>query len=401
MTKKRIHFYNQQEEKLSALITFPDTSKPHNFVLFAHCFTCNKNLTAIKNITRSLTQLGFAVFSFDFTGLGSSEGDFKETNFSSNIDDLVSAAAFMEQEFEAPSIIVGHSLGGAAAVFAGNAIESIKAVATIGAPSAPDHVKHLFIEKVEEIKKEGIADVNIGGRPFKVKSQFLEDIQSKNMNEVLKASRKALLVIHSPQDATVSIENAKEIYQNAHHPKSFISIDKADHLLTKKKDSLYVGNIIAGWAERYIDVLEIETVNTAFQVAGCLGNEGFTTEITAGKHHFTADEPEKVGGDDFGPSPYELLSASLIACTAMTLRMYANRKEWELEKVIVHVNHGKDYSDDMEEKSSGKVDVFERKIELFGNLNEMQKARLIEIADKCPVHKTLEAQAEITTTLIK
>jgi len=402
MSIQNIKFKNNQGQDLSARITLPDDQKPHNYALFAHCFTCNKNLTAIKNITRSMTQAGFAVFSFDFTGLGNSEGAFEETNFSSNIDDLISAAHYLEEYEKSPTVIIGHSLGGAAAIFAGNQIHSVTAIATIGAPSAPEHVQHLFGGQLEVIKAEGEAQVNIGGRSFKVKEQFLKDVNAQNMKQVLSESRKALLVLHSPQDEIVNIENAKEIYLNAHHPKSFISVDRADHLLMNKADSAYVGNVISGWAQRYINTPKKIQIDTAHQVAVCIGNEGFTSEITAGRHILTADEPEKVGGDDFGPSPYDYVSSGLGACTAMTLRMYADRKKWDLQKVIVHVNYGKDYAEDLVsgKRSSGKIDQFERSIELLGNLDETQKQRLLEIADKCPVHKTLESTAQIKTQLI-
>ncbi len=397
----KVNFPNKNGQQLAARLELPSNQEAHNFAIFAHCFTCNKNLSAVRNIGRALNNEGIAVLRFDFTGLGESEGDFENTNFSSNIEDLSAAADYLTKHYKAPSILIGHSLGGAAVIFAGKKIESIQAIATIGAPSSPSHVKHLFKSNVAEIKKTGIAEVFIGGRSFTVKKEFLEDIEAKNMESKVKSLRKPLLVIHSPQDETVGVQNAKEIYQYAHHPKSFISIDGADHLLTNKKDSSYVGNVIAGWAERYITIPEKEQLKSNHQVAVSIGNEDFTSEIIAGKHLLIADEPENVGGRGFGPSPYEYVSSGLGACTAMTLRMYADRKEWDLQKVIVHINHGKDYSSDAEEveNSQKKIDIFDRKIEIYGDLDDEQKAKLLSIANKCPVHKTLSNNSEIKTEL--
>ena len=404
MSIQKVSFSNSNGLSLSARLEFPDNQEPHNFAIFAHCFTCNKNLSAVRNISRALNKEGIAVLRFDFTGLGDSEGEFVDTNFSTNIEDLIAASEFLTKDFMAPSILIGHSLGGAAVIFAAKLINSIKAVATIGAPSSPDHVQHLFSSEVNTIKKEGVSEVNIGGRPFHISDKFIEDIESKSMETCVKSLRKPILIIHSPQDETVGIQNAKELYHYAHHPKSFISIDGADHLMSRKKDSEYVGGVIAGWVDRYIEIPEKEKIATQYQVAVSLGNSGFTSEIKAGRHQLTADEPESVGGNDFGPSPYEYVSSGLGACTAMTLRMYADRKKWELEKVIVHVNHGKEYARDFEEIESkegdlSKIDVFKREIELYGNLDEKQRKRLMEIADKCPVHKSLHNSSIIKTTL--
>lgn len=401
MASQKISFTNSKGEKLAARLELPIDQKPHSYALFAHCFTCNKNLTAVRNIARALNQNGVAVVRFDFTGLGESEGDFEDTNFSSNIDDLVAAAQHMQNEYQAPKIIIGHSLGGAASVFAASKIESIEAVVTIGAPSDPSHVSHLLNSKIGEIQESGIASVSIGGRDFTVKKQFLEDIESKNMARILKELRKPLLVMHSPQDTTVGINNAAEIYQAAHHPKSFVSLDGADHLLTNKEDSVYVGNLIASWVQRYIPLPEKERLLSDHQVAVRTGEEGYTTEIKAGKHHLIADEPESVGGNNYGPTPYGMLLSSLGACTSMTLRMYADRKGWDLKEVKVHLNHNRIHSDDCEvcESQSAKIDQIDRIIELEGNLDDKQRKRLLQIADKCPVHKTLHNQIHVSTSL--
>jgi uncharacterized OsmC-like protein/esterase/lipase len=340
----------------------------------------------VRNISKALTQRGFGVLRFDFTGLGESEGDFADTNFSSNIDDLVAAGRYMESELEAPSLIVGHSLGGAAVIFAAKELDSVRAVATIGAPSSPEHVQHLIQSGVPEIEEKGEAQLNIGGRPFTIKKQFLEDISGVNMQATIKSLRKPILVAHSPQDDTVGINNAAEIYSAAMHPKSFLSLDGADHLLSNAADSRYVGQMIAAWAERYIDTEESADLKTTHQVLVHSDVEsGYTLDIQAGKHTFKADEPESIGGNDFGPTPYDLLLASLGACTAITMRMYANRK-----------GHLQDCEDC--ESSNSKIDVIERYIEIKGNLDEKQRQRMMQIADKCPVHKTLHSEIRVVTT---
>ncbi|SKB40427.1 bifunctional alpha/beta hydrolase/OsmC family protein [Maribacter arcticus] len=401
MSFEKVTFTNSQGKQLDARLEFPTNQVAHTYAVFAHCFTCNKNFSAVRNISRALVNKGIAVLRFDFTGLGQSEGDFEETNFSSNVSDLVHAANFLEDNYKAPSLLVGHSLGGAAVIFAAVELDSVAAVATVGAPSSPAHVQHLFKSSVDEIKETGKAKVNIGGRDFTIKKDFLDDIESKPMKGILKNMRKPFLVMHSPQDTIVGIENAKELYQFAHHPKSFVSIDKADHLLMNSEDSTYVGNVIAGWAERYLEIPKRQKLKTAHQVAVSIGNEGFTTEIVSGNHLLIADEPTGFGGNDFGPSPYDYVSSGLGACTAMTLRMYATRKNWDLQKVVVHVDHGKEHAPDSENTSTvKKIDTFKRKIEVFGNLDEKQRNRLLEIADKCPVHKTLSSEAQIITEFI-
>ncbi|HDZ06844.1 hypothetical protein LCGC14_0050300 [marine sediment metagenome] len=398
---EKVSFTNSQGKQLAARLELPNNQAAHSYAIFAHCFTCNKNFSAVRNISRALVNKGIAVLRFDFTGLGESEGDFEETNFSSNVTDLIDAANFLEANYKAPSLLIGHSLGGAAVIFAASELESVLAVATVGAPSSPAHVQHLFKSNVAEINATGKAKVNIGGRDFTIKKDFIDDIESKPMQDILKNMRKPFLVIHSPQDTIVGIENAQELYHYAHHPKSFVSIDKADHLLMNNEDSTYVGNVIAGWAERYLDIPKRQELKTAHQVAVSIGNEGFTSEIVSGKHLLIADEPVSFGGNDFGPSPYDYVSSGLGACTAMTLRMYATRKKWDLQKVIVHVDHGKEHAPDSENISTvKKIDTFKRKIELFGILDDTQRKRLLEIADKCPVHKTLESEAIIITELV-
>jgi putative redox protein len=401
MPSQKIYFKNTSTEQLAARLELPVNQQPVAYALFAHCFTCNKNLTAVRNISRSLNLNGIAVLRFDFTGLGESEGDFADTNFSSNVQDLVSAAKFLEENYQAPSLLVGHSLGGAAVIAAAEHLPSVKAVATIGAPFDPSHVSHLFAAGIEEIKEEGIANVQIGGRPFTVKKQFLEDIKEANLTTKLENFNRALLIMHSPQDMTVEVENAAKIYLAAKHPKSFVTLDGADHLLTNKEDSQYAGEVIGTWVKRYLDIQPKEILKPEKTVAVRLAGEGYTTEVMVRHHHLTADEPASVGGNDFGPGPYELVAAGLGACTVMTLKMYARRKKWDLQEVTVHLDHFKDYKEDAEatENPKSKIDYFQRVIDIKGDLDDEQRARLLEIADRCPVHRTLHSEVKIETKL--
>ena len=403
MNLQKIEFQNREGQKLVGRLELPVDRHPHNFAIFAHCFTCNKNLAAVKNIGRALTSNGFGVLRFDFTGLGESEGDFADTNFSGNVEDLVAAADYLAENHTTPTLLVGHSLGGAAVLFAAADIPSIKAVATIGAPSNPVHVKHLFKSNLEEIEASGKAKVNLSGRDFTIKKQFLDDLESKSLPETAKQLRKALLIMHSPQDDTVGIKNAEEIYLAARHPKSFVSLDGADHLLMNKKDSIYTGEVIAGWAKRYVDLPDEDQLKTKHQVVASLDKEdGFTTAMKVGNHYMVADEPISYDGNDFGPSPYELVSAGLSACTAMTVQMYTKRKDWPLDNIEVHTSYGKDHATDCEdcEADTAKIDTFHREIKLTGDLDEKQKNRILEIADKCPVHKTLYSETQVITKLI-
>ncbi|RDY61188.1 bifunctional alpha/beta hydrolase/OsmC family protein [Flagellimonas nanhaiensis] len=405
MSLQKVNFKNKNGENLVGRLELPADRHPHNFAIFAHCFTCTKNLLAVKNISKALTANGFAVLRFDFTGLGESEGDFSDTNFSGNVEDLVAAADFLKENYSAPTLLIGHSLGGAAAIFAAQDIPSISAVATIGAPSNPVHVKHLLQSGLDEIQSKGEAVVNLGGRDFKIKQQFIQDLQEQSLPKVAKNLRKPLLILHSPQDITVEIKNAEEIYVAAHHPKSFVSLDGADHLLSNKKDSAYVGEVISGWAKRYLLVPEKvdSSLSTKHQVIASLdGEDGYTTQMKVGNHHMIADEPESFGGSDFGPSPYEFLSAGLSACTVMTIQMYARRKGWPVDNVEVHTSYDKSHAEDCQncEEDSAKIDTFHREIKLTGNLDEKQKKRIMQIADKCPVHKTLHSEVQVLNKLV-
>ncbi|HCX22654.1 MAG: osmotically inducible protein C [Flammeovirgaceae bacterium] len=399
MRSQKVTFSNNEGQKLSGIIDFPLIGEPKCYAIFAHCFTCSKNLKAVDNISTALTLTGVAVLRFDFTGLGQSEGEFASTNFSSNLSDLHAAYNYLEQLFEAPKMMIGHSLGGAAVLHVSGELEAVQAVITIGAPADPEHVKHLFEDGGKKIRDLGEAEVNIGGRPFVLRKQFLDDIGKRDSNEVIKDLNKALLILHSPQDDIVGIDNAAQIYDAAMHPKSFITLDGANHLMTNEDDSSYVGSIISPWAKRYVDFDEKKNLAPEGEVWTRLSGNGFLTEITAGKHQSVADEPKGSGGTDLGPSPYGYLLSALGACTAMTLRMYADYKKIDLQEVEVQLTHDKVHASDGEqtESSKGKIDQIKRRIRLEGNLSDQERKRLTEIADKCPVHKTLTGKPQIIT----
>lgn len=402
MKRNKVTFSNKNKEQLEGYLDLPLDQEPHNFAVFAHCFTCSKNLIAIGNISKALTRAGFGVLRFDFTGLGESEGDFADTNFSGNIEDLVEAARYLEQNYQAPSILIGHSLGGTATIFAADQLESVKTVATIGAPSDPEHVKHLIKSNKDEIRKKGEAKVNIGGRDFTIKKQFLDDLENKPLKEIVHNFNKALLVMHSPQDKIVDIANAEKIYKAAFHPKSYISLDGADHLISDKKDSQYVGQLIGTWTSRYVEIPSQPRIKSKSQVVASLGAEDkFTTNMLSGKHSLTADEPKKSGGNDFGPNPYDYVASGLAACTSMTMQMYANHKKWDLQNVTVHINHSKEHAEDCQncEDSKSKIDTFTKYIAVEGDLSKKQRNRLMEIADRCPVHRTLTSEIRIVSHL--
>ena len=395
-------FPNAGGANLTAQLDLPDTGDPKAFALFAHCFTCGRDLTAARNISRSLVALGFGVLRFDFTGLGESEGNFPDTTFSSNVEDLISASEFLADKYEAPKILIGHSLGGAAVLQAASSIPSAVAIATVGAPCEPGHVKKLLGNSLDEIQRTGSAQVSLAGRSFTIRSQFLDDLNEVRMKETIRGLNRALLVCHSPIDQTVGIDNAGRIFDEALHPKSFLSLDTANHLLTDPRDSQYVGSVIGTWAARFIEESRPPSPSPSDDgVSVCIGREHYRTEIMAGSHSLTADEPQSLGGTGRGGTPYDLLLSALRACTAITLRMYADRKEWPLEEARVRLRHAKVHANDCEECESkdGRVDVIDREIELTGQLDAEQLLRLLEIADRCPVHRTLHSQIVVRTEL--
>jgi uncharacterized OsmC-like protein/esterase/lipase len=397
MEYKKVTFKNKSGLDISGRMDLPADKEPFAYALFAHCFTCTKNLKAVAHICRALTDRGLAVLRFDFTGLGDSEGDFSETNFSSNIEDLVAAADFMKENFEAPAILIGHSLGGAAVLHAGSRIESALAVVTIGAPADPAHLKHSLKGSRKKIEKEGQAEISIGGKAFTVKKQFLEDLEKIQMQKAIRKLKKPLLILHSPIDEIVDPENAATIFKAAFHPKSFISLDKSDHLLSNEADAIYIGSVIAAWAEKYVDMSEkrkwIEDPKDN-RILARIGQTLYRTDILANGHHFVADEPRAVGGGNLGPTPYDLLVSGLGACTCMTLRMYADRKKWPVESISVNLKHQKIHADECQscETESGKLDRIDLEIDIRGDLDQDQKKRMLEIAEKCPVHRTLHSE---------
>ena len=399
-----VSFKNASGQTLAGRLDSPANGRPRAYALYASCFTCGKDVRAAVNIGRALAREGIATLRFDFAGLGESEGSFADTTFSTNVSDLKAAAAFLAANYEAPKILVGHSLGGAAVLAAAKDIPSSVAVATIAAPANPEHVAGLLGPARETIEEQGEADVILVGRKFHFKKAFLDDLPQHPWREYLHSMRKALLVFHSPVDQTVNISNAAEIFTAALHPKSFVSLNEADHLLTKETDSEYVGLILGAWASKYLGELGMQPLASPAmdgEVIAHIGEEHYRSDIYAGPHRLTADEPRDAGGTDTGPNPYGLLTAALGACTTITVRMYADRKQWPLKGLKVRLTHDKIYAKDCAEceQKEGKVDSFERVLELEGDLTPEQRQRLLEIADKCPVHNTLSHVSRISTRL--
>lgn len=401
MAKQAVRFENAEGLALEGTIHWP-LGETRAMVLFAHCFTCTANVRAAVGIARALNEVGFAVLAFDFTGLGASEGEFADSNFSSNVTDLEAAAEYLSREHRAPEVLIGHSLGGTAALAAARRVPSCRAVVTIGAPARAAHVAHLLA--ADTVHERGVARVDIGGRPFLIKRQLLEDIERQAEPEALRGLRRALLVMHSPHDEIVSIDNAGEIFTHALHPKSFVSLDHADHLLSRDEDIHYAARVIAAWAGRFLDADDEDLSRARPNPPGVIaetGQAGFTTELRAGRHRLTADEPVDFGGADLGPTPYELLGAALASCTSMTLQMYARHKGLDLEAAMVEVTHDKIHAEDCAncETKTGKIDRFSRKISLTGRLDAATRQRLMEIADRCPVHRSLSSEISIEAAL--
>ncbi len=401
MRTERLDFANSKGEKLAALIDLP-LGKPAAFALFAHCFTCGKDNLAAKRISERLALCGIGVLRFDFTGLGMSEGEFANTHFSSNVDDLVAAADHLRKTYGAPTILIGHSLGGAAILAAAHRISDARAVVTIAAPSDPAHVVGLFKEHINKIREQGEVEVALAGRPFRIKREFLDDVAEQRIDDCLINLHKALLIFHSPTDDIVGIDNATRIFVTAKHPKSFVSLVGADHLLSKRTDAVYVANVIAAWVERYLKQpaeRSNEQIEAGIVLVRETGNGKLQQEVTSGPHRFLADEPVKSGGQDSGPSPYDLLLAGLGACTSMTLRLYADNKKLPLDRVSVRLTHNKIHAEDCLdcETKVGMLDRIDRNITLEGALSAEDRKRLMEIADKCPVHRTLKSEIDIRT----
>ncbi len=402
MPAEKFDFSGTDGQKLAALLDRPDGAT-RAVALFAHCFTCGKDIRAARRIAEGLKMHGIAVLRFDFTGLGGSEGEFANTTFSSNVDDLVAAADHLRQTLAAPAILIGHSLGGAAVLAAAHRIAEARAVVTIGAPFDPAHVAGLFGGRLPEIDAKGEIEVTLHGRPFRIRRTLLDDIAEQNLAARIASLHKALLIFHAPTDEIVGIENASRIFIAAKHPKSFISLTGADHLLSRRSDDAYVANVIAAWAERYLEMpVEAEAEEEAAPgtvIVRETRRGTFQQDVISGKHHLVADEPVQVGGLDSGPGPYDLLLAALGACTSMTLRLYADRKKLPLTRTSVRLRHNKIHAADCAEceTKEGMIDRIERVITLEGDLDVGQRARLVEMADKCPVHRTLKSEVDIRT----
>lgn len=402
MPTERITFPGHDGSQLAARLDLPDG--PHlATAIFAHCFTCGKDIPAARRIAARLSSIGIAVLRFDFTGLGHSGGEFANTSFTSNVQDLIAANGYLSQRGMEPSLMIGHSLGGAAVLKAAAALKNIKAVTTLGAPFDPQHVTHNFADAIPRIMSDGAAEVCLGGRPFRIGKDFIEDVAQGEMTTAIAHLGAALLVLHAPRDEIVSIDNASQIFLAAKHPKSFVTLDSADHLITRGEDAEYAADVIATWARRYISLTPPAPPPGAPE--GVLrvseaDKDGYLTDITSSDgHHLIADEPKAYGGTNKGLSPYGFLSAGLGACTSMTIRMYARRKGWPLDHVSVDVSHNKVHAQDADTTVGEKIDLWRRRISLSGKLSEDQRKRLLEIADKCPVHRTLERSSTVITEL--
>jgi uncharacterized OsmC-like protein/pimeloyl-ACP methyl ester carboxylesterase len=402
MPTDRFTFVGHAGDILAARLDMPDG--PHvATALMAHCFTCGKDIPAARRIAARLAGMGIAVLRFDFTGLGHSGGEFENTSFSSNVADLHAAVDALAARGMAPSLLIGHSLGGAAVLRAAGDIDSVKAVATIGAPFDPGHVTHNFEDALDRIAQDGVSEVTLGGRVLKISRDFVEDVRAERLAPAIAGMKKALLVLHAPRDTIVGLENATQIFLAAKHPKSFVTLDDADHLVTRAADAEYAAEVISAWATRYLElrfpappVGAPEGITRVSEIdAG-----GFLQDVQAGPHHHAlADEPTSYGGTNRGMTPYQFVAAGLGACTSMTIRMYARRKNWPLSHVSVDVLFDRVHAQDADGRNT-PLDTFTRRIRLQGALDEIQRARLLEIANKCPVHRTLEGGAHVITELV-
>lgn len=406
MKKIKLNIINREGNLLFSRLYTPANGEVNKIAIFAHCFTCSSSLSVVKNICQELTKFGISVLSFDFTGLGHSEGDFSETNVSTNISDILDINEYLSKHYSPASILIGHSLGGAAVLLSANLMPNLEAIVTIAAPSYASHVIKHFYNAEERILKEGEATILIGERPFNIKKEFLEDLTKHDITEEVHNLNKPLLILHSPQDVIVEIENAASIYHKARHPKSFISLNGSDHLITNKEDAFYVANVIGSWVKRYVKIdpktEEVIKSTEGEQVLVYLDtSEAFTNHIYTSSHHIFGDEPISFGGDDFGPSPYELLNAAIGSCTVLTLKLYAQRKGWDLKEVYVYLSYSKKHASELmlDVEDMGQLDHISKKIKLVGNLTEEQKNKLKEIASKCPVHKTVSGMVYFTTEL--
>lgn len=402
----KLKITNRKGHRLHTQLELPLQQKPKAYAIFAHCFTCSSSLNAVRNVSRALTDFGFAVVRFDFTGLGRSEGEFAESHFGANVNDLLDVHQYIKETYRAPSLLIGHSLGGTASIVAASKLtDDIKALVTIGSPSDISHTAQHFINQVDNGDIEKHYKVNIGGRPFIINDEFIENFKNIRITDELNGLRIPYLNLHSPIDRIVGISNALELFNAARHPRSFVSLDDSDHLLTKKEDSFYVGKVIGSWVEKYFPEEESKALDSGEdQLVAHLNlvEDNFTTSLSTKNHNFIADEPGSIGGNDFGPSPYHYLTASIAACTTMTLKLYAQRKKWNLQEVFVYISHSRKHSNDLmvDVEKPGYLDHISKKLKFVGDLDETQKQRLKEIASKCPVHKTVANKVIFDTEVV-
>lgn len=411
-TASTCRFENARGLELSARLERPD-GPVHATAVFAHCFTCSKDLKAARRLSTTLAGRGIAVLSFDFTGLGASDGTFEESTFTNDVDDLVAAADYLEESLAAPSLLVGHSLGGAAVLMAAPKIDSVRAVATIGAPADVGHVIDLFADDVATIDAVGSAEVVLSGRHFTIGKQFVDDLRAIELTDVVARLRVAKLFLHAPLDNTVGLDNAQRLYAAARHPKSFVGLDGADHLLTDAASARYAADVIATWAQRHLpDVPDL--VDEAWPMPPAEGDYGdrgarstttspLQADVVTRGFALRADEPESSGGGETGPTPYDYLAAGLASCTTMTIEMYVARKGWPMTAAHTEVTFDRVHADDCREcqHGDGHIEKFTRVVRVEGDLTDEQRERILSIANRCPVHRTLEGTIEVHTTLVE
>jgi len=393
---------------LAGRLDLPDAGDPSAVALFAHGFTLGKDSLVATRIAQGLADRGIATLRFDFAGIGDSAGDFADTTFSSNVEDVVAAAQWLRARGTPPALLIGHSLGGAAMLAAAARIAEAKAVATIGAPADPAHVTHNFEDSLDAIRARGAAEVTLGPRKLTIRRAFVDDLAGLRLADCVAGLRRALLVLHAPRDAIVGIENATQIFLAAKHPKSFVSLDDADHLLGRRADATWAASVICAWSQRYLGDVEAaaaaspaEALEPGLVVVRETGGGKLRNEVRAGRHRLLADEPVEVGGEDSGPGPYDYLLAALGACTSMTLRLYAERKGIGLARTTVRLRHDRIHAVDCAdcETKEGQISRIRRELVLEGEISAEQRQRLLEIADKCPVHRTLHSEIDIRTKL--
>lgn len=397
---RRITLTGSTGDELVGMMDLP-AGQVRAYAMFAHCFTCSKDTIAAARISRTLADSGVAVLRLDFTGLGESGGDFADTSFSTNIEDLVLAADHLREHYAAPTLLVGHSFGGAAAVAAAEFVPEVRAVATVSAPSDVAEIARHLAPKAEQIAREGEAVVTLAGRPFPIRQQFIDDLTEHSIVDRVAGLGRALLLLHSPDDEQVGYDEARALYEAAAQPKSLLSLEGADHLLTAPGAAERAGALIGAWAQAYLPEPTPSDLPEGAVLVRPNGRGKFGQDVVTATHRFLADEPLSVpGAVDSGPSPYDLLLAALGACTSMTMRMYADRKKWALDDVEVLLTQERMHARDCAEcaQEDGQITRIERTIAISGDLDRDQRARLLEIADRCPVHRTLTDHPIVVVT---